>query len=79
IAEQIRISIEELRLPHNASRIKDIVTASFGVTTIVPKQDQTPNILVKQADIALYKAKSIGRNKVVRFKTENNIISLKGT
>ncbi len=79
IAEQIRISIEELRLPHNASHIKDIVTASFGVTTIVPKQDQTPNILVKQADKALYKAKSMGRNKVVRFETESNIISLKGT
>jgi diguanylate cyclase (GGDEF)-like protein len=74
ITEQIRVAIEELRLPHNASPIKNIVTASFGVTTTIPTKDQTPDILVNQADQALYKAKSIGRNKVVMFEAGSNII-----
>ncbi|WP_167730621.1 PAS domain-containing protein [Terasakiella sp. SH-1] len=38
-------------------------TASFGVTSLV-KSDETPDDLLKRADIALYDAKTSGRNRV---------------
>lgn len=65
IAEQIRTALVDLKMPHSASRIKDIVTASFGVASIIPSKDKTADILIKQADMALYKAKSAGRNCVI--------------
>ncbi|MBI4005562.1 MAG: diguanylate cyclase, partial [Gammaproteobacteria bacterium] len=64
IAEQIRTAIEDLCMPHDASQIKDIVTASFGVASLIPSRDQTPDFLIKYADKALYKAKQTGRNRV---------------
>jgi len=70
IAEQIRAALEDLKMPHSASRIKDIVTASFGVASIIPSKDKTADILIKQADKALYKAKSAGRNCVMANVTE---------
>ncbi|MFY9075738.1 hypothetical protein CRU99_07335 [Malaciobacter mytili] len=59
VAEKIRVAIEEFRddtLPKN-------ITASFGVTTLYEGDNEEQ--FVKKADIALYKAKSEGRNKVV--------------
>lgn len=70
IAEQIRAALEDLKMPHSASRIKGIVTASFGVASIIPSKDKTADILIKQADKALYKAKSAGRNCVIANVTE---------
>ncbi len=64
IAEQIRTAIEDLCMPHDASQVKDIVTASFGVASLIPSRDQTPDSLIKYADKALYKAKQTGRNRV---------------
>ncbi len=57
-AQQLREAVEEI------SR-EDIppFTASFGVTQIIP--GDSPESLLKRVDIALYKAKSEGRNRVV--------------
>jgi len=65
IAEQMRIGIEELSIPHRFSSTDNIVTASFGVATIIPRQDQQSRILITRADKALYMAKQKGRNCVV--------------
>ncbi len=45
------------------------LTASIGVTTF-PNEDKDINALFKQADIALYQAKTSGRNRVSIFNTE---------
>ncbi|MGK2236375.1 MAG: diguanylate cyclase (GGDEF)-like protein [Pseudomonadota bacterium] len=57
IAEAIRIKVEK-------ATFEDIpVTCSFGVTSIKFKA-RTPSELIEQADLALYEAKSLGRNQV---------------
>ncbi|WP_294117945.1 tetratricopeptide repeat-containing diguanylate cyclase [Pseudoalteromonas sp.] len=58
IAEAIRIKVEEAIFDEIP------VTCSFGVTSIKFKA-RTPSELIEQADLALYEAKSLGRNQVV--------------
>ena len=67
IAEQIRMAIMDLGLPHGASPVANIITASFGVCTKAPDRDTSPKTLVECADKAMYLAKKQGRNKVVSY------------
>jgi diguanylate cyclase (GGDEF)-like protein len=63
VAEQLRDGIERLAIPHEAVPLGH-VTASFGVAAMIPAPDQRPEILVDAADLALYRAKTAGRNRV---------------
>ena len=65
IAEQIRMEVEALKIPHEKSDINSFVTISVGVALIVPNQNMSPIDLIKSADQALYRAKEEGRNRVV--------------
>jgi len=59
IAERIRYALEHLKLDIPSKRI----TASFGVATL--SSSDSPDSLLKKADLAMYRAKVSGRNKVV--------------
>lgn len=61
VAEQIRQAIAELQI-HNDQAAAIRITASIGVSVLVPTQDDTPETLIEAADKALYAAKSAGRN-----------------
>ena len=63
-AEELRVAVEDLKLPHEDSPTARIVTVSIGVTSRVPDGDATPEDLVAAADAALYAAKNAGRNRV---------------
>lgn len=65
IAESIRRSIEDLRIPHEASMVRQYVTVSVGVAVADPRDGGTPELLIFTADEALYRAKAEGRNRVV--------------
>ncbi|WP_052404893.1 sensor domain-containing diguanylate cyclase [Bacillus rubiinfantis] len=65
IGGNLRQAIEDLRIPHEHSRIKKVVTLSFGIASIIPDQDKSPTDLLELADQALYQAKRNGRNTVV--------------
>lgn len=67
IAENIRRAIAHCQIPHSSSQ-KNYVTASFGVATTTPQLSQQVDILLQQADKALYQAKERGRNCVVVMK-----------
>jgi diguanylate cyclase (GGDEF)-like protein len=63
---RLREAVEQLAIPHPAFRdAVRTVSISVGVARFDP--DQSVDDLVKQADVALYVAKSRGRNRVVCF------------
>lgn len=62
IAEKIRIRIKNSVYKSNEKNIS--VSGSFGVSQINLKYDQTLDNIYARADVALYKAKSIGKNRV---------------
>ncbi|GAB2837401.1 hypothetical protein GCM10027277_00220 [Pseudoduganella ginsengisoli] len=66
LANNARRAVEALALPHPASGAAACVTVSGGVATLAPARGGNLQDLLRQADIALYRAKSLGRNRVVR-------------
>lgn len=65
VAEQIRQVIQDLRLAHARSSVDGVVTISAGVASSRPTSQETPEVLLRNADSALYEAKRQGRNRVV--------------
>ncbi len=63
IAEQIRMAVEQLRIPHSGNT-HEIATVSIGCATQIPQANSDLSELLKAADSALYVAKSLGRNRV---------------
>lgn len=70
VAERIRQGIINLAIPHELSEVSDYVTASLGVVTMHCNADETVSDMVVLADQLLYKAKTLGRNRVEFDKTE---------
>jgi diguanylate cyclase (GGDEF)-like protein len=65
LAEEIRKKIQNLSIEHINSQVNlKVVTASLGVATIAPKHQDHPNMIILEADRALYLAKTKGRNQV---------------
>jgi len=58
VAESLRVTVEKTRLPHLPP-----VTVSIGVVQHLA--DETTESLLKRSDAALYRAKKLGRNRVV--------------
>ncbi len=65
LAERICDAIRGLQIPHPHSPVSSYVTVSVGVSSIVPRDDCAPKMLIRMADNALYQAKEQGRDRVV--------------
>lgn len=69
VAERIRNNIEILGIEHLKSDNCGFVTISSGIASAIPEKNSVPTEIISEADIALYKAKKEGRNKVrITFK-----------
>jgi diguanylate cyclase (GGDEF)-like protein/PAS domain S-box-containing protein len=64
LAERIRISVEELAIPHPAYGFIKKVTVSLGVVTVYPDVLESPEQVLAMVDEALYCAKKGGRNRI---------------
>lgn len=62
VAERVRKTVEELRIPHQGKEIR--LTISAGVSSLSCTGCSSPVDLIKEADSALYRAKEGGRNRV---------------
>jgi len=64
ISEEVRATVESLRIPHQASGVGPYVTISIGAASCIPTQETPPELLIALADEQLYRSKSQGRNRV---------------
>ena len=64
LAERIRLAAIEMRLSHPCSP-SGWQTVSLGVAALMPNGSQDVAELIGMADLALYRAKGLGRNQVV--------------
>jgi len=67
VAEIIRQKLRELAILHQDSAVSQYVTLSMGVTSLIPKLDSNPSVLLTAADYALYRAKELGRNQTYQI------------
>ena len=67
VAEEIQQNLKAVHVEHKASTVSEFLTLSIGVSSWVPQQNTTAQILVQTADQALYQAKQTGRDRVVVF------------
>jgi len=67
VAKKIHAAIKASAIPHLKSDNSSIVTTSMGIASLIPTLESSPNLLIKQADDALYIAKNQGRNQSVIF------------
>jgi diguanylate cyclase (GGDEF)-like protein len=64
-AEMIRDRMRELRIAHARSAVGPHVTVSIGISTTIPTRDASYQDLLNDADMAMYRAKASGRDRIV--------------
>lgn len=64
VAEKLRAEIDALNIPHIGSANGRHVTISLGGAAFVPRTSMASTSLIEAADLALYRAKQHGKNRV---------------
>ena len=67
VADLIRRRLSDLAILHEDSSVSEFVTLSMGVSSLIPKVDSSPSVLLTAADYALYRAKELGRNQTYQI------------
>ncbi len=64
VARRIQEVVKNLNIAHSDSSVGTHVTLSIGITSLIPDEDLSMDLLIKTADEALYQAKRKGRNRM---------------
>jgi diguanylate cyclase (GGDEF)-like protein len=67
VAERMRIAIQSAGMAQGSGAKHPVVTISVGVTATTDPSGTTVEDLVRSADRALYRAKDMGRNRVIEL------------
>ncbi|MFO1390846.1 MAG: diguanylate cyclase [Agitococcus sp.] len=67
VATRIIDAVDALNIPHQQSDTHSHVSISVGVSTLVASPNLSIASLIHQADVALYKAKEMGRHQYVVY------------
>lgn len=67
VATRIIQAVDQLNISHSQSDVAANVTISVGVSTLIARPELTIASLIHQADVALYKAKEMGRHQYVVY------------
>lgn len=67
VAIRIIQAVDQLNISHSQSDVATTVTISVGVSTLIAHPELTTASLIQQADVALYKAKEMGRHQYVVY------------
>jgi diguanylate cyclase (GGDEF)-like protein len=70
VAERLRRSIEEYPFTLKAMHPDEVLTVSLGVSTMQKDDKKTISELIRQADVALYKSKAMGKNRVTGYSAD---------
>ncbi len=63
VAAAIQAAIQALHWPHAGSPLSAVITVSLGIASLVPSRSLTPADLIAATDVALYQAKTQGRDR----------------
>ena len=63
VANQIIHGLTAKNIPHEKSDVANRITASLGISSLIPTSPLNPKNLLDAADVALYAAKNGGRNQ----------------
>jgi len=74
VMERVRSAIENERFRYKDKDLNIKVTVSIGIAGY-PKNGKVDQELIEKADRALYRAKDMGKNKVIIYEEEQNINS----
>ncbi len=70
VAERVRTAIEEYPFSLKVAHPSVVVTVSLGVATMEAAGKKTAAALMQEADMALYRAKGLGKNRVICYDAE---------
>jgi diguanylate cyclase (GGDEF)-like protein len=64
--ERVGRALADRRILHSGAPT-GMITLSTGISVFSPGEQKTPEALLKEADVALYRAKGAGRNRVLAY------------
>ncbi|NJK40400.1 MAG: diguanylate cyclase [Acaryochloridaceae cyanobacterium SU_2_1] len=73
VATAMETAIATVQIPHQASEVSNVITLSMGVTSLIPKISDNLDLIISQADQALYAAKQAGRHRILSYRQAMDI------
>lgn len=70
VASAMKAKVAAMQLQHGSSTVSPHVTVSIGIATVSPGENMPAELLIAAADLALYRAKREGRNRICIAETD---------